>query len=145
MPRKLTVYSDGSCLGNPGPGGWGAVIKDADDVREISGGEPSTTNNRMELMAAIQALEEIAPGAEVELVTDSRYVMDGITSWLPAWRRRDWRTASGKPVKNQDLWRWLEQAAARHKVAWRWVRGHTSDPGNERADALARAACPGHR
>ncbi len=144
MTRKLTVYSDGSCLGNPGPGGWGAVIKDADEVREISGGEPSTTNNRMELMAAIQALEEIAPGAEVELVTDSRYVMDGITSWLPGWRRRDWRTASGKPVKNQDLWRRLEQAAARHKVAWRWVRGHTSDPGNERADALARAASSGH-
>lgn len=145
MTRKLTVYSDGSCLGNPGPGGWGAVIEDAGGVREISGGEPSTTNNRMELMAAIQALEEIAPGAEVELVTDSRYVMDGITSWLPGWRRRDWRTASGKPVKNQDLWRRLEQAAVRHKVAWRWVRGHTRDPGNERADALARAAGYGHR
>lgn len=134
------VYTDGSCIGNPGPGGWGAVIESPAGTREMSGGATSTTNNRMELMAAIRALEEIQPGSPVRLVTDSRYVMNGITSWMDNWRRRNWRTANGKPVKNQDLWQRLEQAAAKHDVTWQWVRGHTNDPGNERADALARAA-----
>lgn len=116
------------------------MIESPAGTRELSGGAPSTTNNRMELMAAIRALEEIEPGSPVQVVTDSRYVMDGITSWMDNWRRRNWRTANGKPVKNQDLWQRLEQAAARHAVTWQWVRGHTNDPGNERADALARAA-----
>ena len=141
MTGGLTiVYTDGSCVGNPGPGGWGAVIEAPSGVREISGSASETTNNRMELMAAIQALEAIEPGAPVRIVTDSRYVMDGITTWMAGWRRRNWRTAAGKPVKNQDLWQRLERAAARHDVQWQWVRGHTKDPGNERADALARAA-----
>ncbi len=138
--KRIVVYTDGSCSGNPGPGGWGAVIEAPTGVREISGGVPNTTNNRMELMAAIQALEVIEPGAPVQIVTDSRYVMDGITSWMAGWRRRNWRTAAGKPVKNQDLWQRLDRAVARHDVQWQWVRGHTQDPGNERADALARAA-----
>ena len=140
IDKPTIVYTDGSCIGNPGPGGWGIVIEAPTGVREMSGAAASTTNNRMELMAAIRALEEIEPGAPVQIVTDSRYVMDGITSWMTGWRRRNWRTAGGKPVKNQDLWRRLEQAAAKHDVKWRWVRGHTQDPGNERADALARAA-----
>ena len=116
------------------------MIESPAGTRELSGGATSTTNNRMELMAAIRALEEIQPGSPVQVVTDSRYVMNGITSWMDNWRRRNWRTANGKPVKNQDLWQRLEQAAAEHDVTWRWVRGHTNDPGNERADALARAA-----
>ena len=116
------------------------MIESPAGSRELSGGAPSTTNNRMELMAAIRALEEIEPGSPVQVVTDSRYVMDGITSWMDNWRRRKWRTANGKPVKNQDLWQRLEQAAAKHDVTWQWIRGHTNDPGNERADALARAA-----
>lgn len=116
------------------------MIQSPAGTREMSGGATSTTNNRMELMAAIRALEEIQPGSPVQVVTDSRYVMNGITSWMDNWRRRNWRTANGKPVKNQDLWQRLEQAAAKHDVTWQWVRGHTNDPGNERADALARAA-----
>lgn len=116
------------------------MIESSAGTRELSGGAISTTNNRMELMAAIRALEEILPGSPVQVVTDSRYVMNGITSWMDNWRRRNWRTANGKPVKNQDLWQRLEQAAAKHDVTWQWVRGHTNDPGNERADALARAA-----
>ena len=135
--KRIVVYTDGSCSGNPGPGGWGAVIEAPTGVREISGGVPNTTNNRMELMAAIQALEAIEPGAPVQIVTDSRYVMDGITSWMAGWRRRNWRTAAGKPVKNQDLWQRLDRAVARHDVQWQWVRGHTQDPVNERADPCA--------
>ncbi len=136
----IVVYTDGSCIGNPGHGGWAAVIKTATETHEISGADPSTTNNRMELMAAIQALEWIDPGERVRLVTDSRYVMDGITKWIDGWRVRNWRTAGGQPVKNQDLWRRLEQAVARHTVQWQWVRGHSRHPGNERADLLARTA-----
>jgi len=140
IDKPTIVYTDGSCIGNPGPGGWGVVIESPGGTRELSGGATSTTNNRMELMAAIRALEELQPGLPVQVVTDSRYVMNGITSWMDNWRRRNWRTANGKPVKNQDLWQRLEQAAAKHDVTWQWVRGHTNDPGNERADALARAA-----
>lgn len=140
IDKPTIVYTDGSCIGNPGPGGWGVVIESPGGTQELSGGATSTTNNRMELMAAIRALEELQPGLPVQVVTDSRYVMNGITSWMDNWRRRNWRTANGKPVKNQDLWQRLEQAAAKHDVTWQWVRGHTNDPGNERADALARAA-----
>ncbi len=141
MTNHPTIaYTDGSCLGNPGPGGWGAVIETPAGTREISGSDGNTTNNRMELMAAIRVLESIAPPASVRIVTDSRYVMDGITSWLAGWRRRNWRTASGAPVKNRDLWQRLERAVALHDVRWEWVRGHTNHPGNERADALAKAA-----
>ncbi len=136
--RLTTAYTDGSCLGNPGPGGWGAVIVAPSGTTEISGGNAKTTNNRMELMAAIQVLESIEPPAAVQIVTDSRYVMDGITSWLSGWKRRNWRTAAGTPVKNRDLWQRLERAVARHSVQWQWVRGHSNHPGNERADALAR-------
>ena len=138
--EPITIYTDGSCLGNPGPGGWGAVIKTDAGSREISGAEPSTTNNRMELTAAIRALESVEAGPPVRIVTDSRYVMDGITSWIAGWRRRNWRTASGRPVKNQDLWRQLDQVASKHNLEWAWVRGHSLHPGNEHADALARAA-----
>ncbi len=137
---RVDIHTDGSCSGNPGPGGWGAVIRDGDEVRELSGAEPSTTNNRMELLAAAAALESLEPGANVRITTDSRYVRDGITSWLVGWKRKGWKTASGKPVKNRDLWERLEHATSPHQVEWHWVRGHTGDPGNERADTLARSA-----
>jgi ribonuclease HI len=140
---ELTAYTDGACSGNPGPGGWGAllvarrggaVVKE----RELSGGEAQTTNNRMELMAAIAALEALGRPAEVELVTDSSYLRDGITRWLQGWKRNGWRTAAKQPVKNEDLWRRLDAAAARHRVRWSWVKGHAGHEENERADALAR-------
>lgn len=138
--ERVEIHTDGSCSGNPGPGGWGAVIRGADGMRELSGSDPSTTNNRMELMAPAAALEALARPCRVRIVTDSRYVRDGITRWMAAWKRREWRTVSGGPVKNRDLWERLERAAARHEVEWRWVRGHAGDRWNERADALARAA-----
>ena len=134
----VDLYTDGACLGNPGPGGWGVVMRYGDAEKEIWGGEPATTNNRMELMAAIQGLEALKRPVKVRLHTDSTYVRDGITSWIHAWRKKGWKTADRKPVKNVDLWQRLETAAARHAVEWRWVRGHAGHPENERADALAR-------
>src|SRR5499427_7709099 len=134
----VEIYTDGACSGNPGPGGWGAVLTFGDRRRELSGGEAAaTTNNRMELMAAIQALESLTRPARVRLHTDSAYLRNGIMSWLPTWKRNNWRTASKQPVKNEELWRRLDAAAARHQVEWLWVKGHAGNPGNERADALA--------
>jgi ribonuclease HI len=136
----VEVFTDGACRGNPGPGGWGALLRFKGRERELSGGEASTTNNRMELMAAIVALETLKRSCEVDLTTDSQYVCKGITEWLPQWRARNWKTASRKPVKNQDLWQRLDEALARHRVRWHWVRGHSGHPENERADQLARDA-----
>jgi ribonuclease HI len=132
------IYTDGACSGNPGPGGWGAVLRYGSHLREIHGGDRSTTNNRMELMAAIQALESLKRPSNVQLYTDSRYLLDGITKWLPGWERNGWKTSSRQPVKNADLWRRLVEAKQPHKVTWHWVKGHEGDPGNERADQLAR-------
>ena len=141
---ELFAYTDGACSGNPGPGGWGAVLvaRDGDEIlkeREISGGEPATTNNRMELMAAIAALEALERPSRLTVVTDSAYLRDGVTRWIHGWKRNGWRTADRKPVKNEDLWRRLDAVAGRHEVAWDWVKGHAGHPENERADALARA------
>ncbi len=134
----VDIYTDGACSGNPGPGGWGAVLRYGAHVKELYGGEPQpTTNNRMELMAAIAALESLTRPVAVRLHTDSAYVRDGITKWLVNWKRNGWLTADRKPVKNADLWQRLETAAARHRVHWLWVKGHAGNPGNERADALA--------
>ena len=138
MTPKVVIYTDGACSGNPGPGGWGAVLISGGHEREISGGELDTTNNRMELMAAIRALEALKRPCRVALHTDSQYVRTGITEWLAAWKARGWRTAAKAPVKNEDLWRRLDAARARHEVQWRWVKGHNGHPLNERADALAR-------
>ncbi len=140
---ELFAYTDGACSGNPGPGGWGALLVayEAGAVlrsRELSGGEALTTNNRMELTAAIAALEALERASTLTLVTDSVYVRDGVTKWIHGWKRNGWRTADRKPVKNEDLWRRLDAAAARHTVDWRWVKGHAGHPENERADALAR-------
>jgi ribonuclease HI len=134
----VVIYTDGACRGNPGPGGWGAILMTGAREREICGGEPHTTNNRMELMAAIQALEVLNRPCRVELHTDSQYVRNGISEWLAGWKARGWRTADKSPVKNDDLWRRLDEARARHTVDWRWVKGHNGHPLNERADALAR-------
>jgi len=134
---QVEIYTDGACSGNPGPGGWGAVLMYGSHTKEICGGDPGTTNNRMELMAAIQALEGLNRPATVRLHTDSVYLRSGITSWLPKWKRNGWRTAANKAVKNADLWQRLEAAVGRHDVAWLWVKGHAGDPGNEHADALA--------
>jgi len=139
---KVEIYSDGACSGNPGPGGWGSVLLYNSHRRELSGGEPQTTNNRMELMAVIHALETLKRPCEVIVHTDSTYVMKGMTEWLAQWKKRDWRTADRKPVKNVELWQRLEQAMHRHRVRWRWVRGHSGVPENERADELARLAIP---
>lgn len=138
MTPKVVIYTDGACSGNPGPGGWGAVMFWGDKVKEIYGGEPVTTNNRMELMAAIQALETLRRPCKVELHTDSQYVKNGITQWMPAWKARGWKTAAKDPVKNEDLWKRLDAARLRHEVDWRWIKGHAGHEHNERADALAR-------
>lgn len=135
--KQIEIYTDGACRGNPGPGGWGALLQHQQQQRELWGGERDTTNNRMELTAAIEALNALRQPSLVALWTDSEYVRRGISEWLPAWKARQWRTAANKPVKNADLWRALEQAAARHQVSWHWVKGHNGHPGNERADALA--------
>lgn len=135
----IVIYTDGACSGNPGPGGWGARIETPNGVRELKGGEAATTNNRMELMAAICALKTLPDNSAVTLVTDSTYVKDGITRWLVGWKQRGWRTASKKSVKNIDLWQALDAQCARHQIDWQWVRGHTGHIGNERADELARA------
>ena len=134
---RVTVYTDGACRGNPGPGGWGALLLADGHERELWGGERATTNNRMELLAAIRALEALKRPSRVELHTDSSYLRNGITTWLASWKRRGWKTSSNTAVKNRDLWERLEELAAQHEVDWRWVRGHAGDPGNERADALA--------
>ncbi len=141
---RLVAYTDGACSGNPGPGGWGVLLqalRDADVVkeRELAGGEAETTNNRMELMAAISALETLDRASAVTIITDSAYVKNGVTSWIHGWKRNGWRTADRKPVKNADLWQRLDAAQARHSVTWEWVKGHAGHPENERADALARA------
>jgi ribonuclease HI len=143
MP-DLFAYTDGACSGNPGPGGWGVLMiaRDKGTVvkeREFMGGEPLTTNNRMELLAAISALEALTRPSELTIVTDSAYVKNGVTEWIHAWKRRNWRTAGGSPVKNVELWQRLETAAAKHQVTWRWIKGHAGHAENERADALARA------
>ena len=136
--NEAVIYTDGACSGNPGPGGWGAVLRYGGVVKELHGGERSTTNNRMELLAAISALEALTRPVPVELYTDSKYVLDGITKWLPGWQRNGWKTASKQPVKNVDVWQRLVAAMAPHEVSWHWVKGHNGDPGNERADELAR-------
>jgi ribonuclease HI len=136
----VDLFVDGACSGNPGPGGWGAILRWRGHEKELSGGAPDTTNNRMELTAAIEGLNALRREATVRVTTDSTYVRDGITKWLPQWKRRGWKTAEKKPVKNEDLWRALDTAAQRHSVTWHWVRGHDGHPENERADALARAA-----
>ena len=138
MTPKVIIYTDGACRGNPGPGGWGALLMSGENRKEICGGELATTNNRMELMAAIQALEALNKPCKVELHTDSQYVRTGITEWLRGWKARGWKTADKKPVKNDDLWKRLDEARARHEVDWRWVKGHSGHELNDRADALAR-------
>ncbi len=137
---KITVFTDGACSGNPGAGGWGAILISGEHRKELNGGEADTTNNRMELMAAIAALEAIKKPADVELHTDSVYLRDGITKWIFGWKRNGWRTADKSPVKNVELWQRLETAAARHKMDWRWLKGHAGHEENERADVLAREA-----
>ena len=140
MMTQVEVFTDGACSGNPGPGGWGAILRYGDTEKELSGGETETTNNRMEMMAAIAALEALKRPVTVDIHTDSTYVRDGITKWIHGWKKRDWRTTDKKPVKNVDLWQRLEAAAAKHEVAWHWVKGHAGHPENERADELAREA-----
>ncbi|MBL4837808.1 MAG: ribonuclease HI [Kordiimonadaceae bacterium] len=135
--KIVTIYTDGACSGNPGPGGWGALLLYGTDEKELTGGEFETTNNRMELTAAIQALNALKRRCTIELHTDSTYVKDGITKWIIGWKAKGWRTAAKKPVKNEDLWRALDDAAANHDIEWKWVKGHAGDPGNERADELA--------
>jgi ribonuclease HI len=135
--KSVEAFTDGACRGNPGPGGWGVVLRAGERTKELSGGEPHTTNNRMELKAAIEALTALRQPCRVALFTDSTYVRSGITEWLPSWQARGWRTADRKPVKNQDLWMALAELAARHEVSWHWVKGHAGHPENERADELA--------
>lgn len=141
----IDIFTDGACSGNPGPGGWAAILRVSRREREIFGGEEQTTNNRMELMAVIRALEALKRPSTIRLHTDSRYVMDGAAKWLKNWKANGWKTADKKPVKNEELWRALDAAMAEHKISWKWVAGHSGHPENERADALARAAIPGTR
>ena len=137
----VVIYTDGACSGNPGPGGWGAVLLADGNEKEMHGGDPATTNNRMELMAAIVALEALKRPVAVTLYTDSKYLLDGITKWIKGWQRNGWKTSAKQPVKNADLWRRLTEAMNGHHIAWKWVKGHAGDPGNERADELARKGC----
>jgi ribonuclease HI len=138
MSQRVAIWTDGACSGNPGPGGWGAILRYATREKELCGGEALTTNNRMELMAAISALEALSRPCAVDLHTDSQYLRGGVTEWLVNWKRNGWRTSDKKPVKNEELWRRLDEAAQRHDIHWKWVRGHAGDPMNERADELAR-------
>ncbi len=140
MTKRVEIFTDGACSGNPGPGGWGALLRYNGTEKELSGGEAHTTNNRMEMMAAICALEALSQPCEVRLTTDSKYLCDGITRWLPGWRKRGWKTANRQPVKNTDLWQRLDTIAARHSIDWLWVKGHSGHAENERADQLAREA-----
>jgi ribonuclease HI len=141
MTEAVVIYTDGACKGNPGPGGWGAWLRWGEHEKEMFGGEPLTTNNRMELTAVIEALAALKRATPVAVYTDSEYVKNGITTWIKGWKNRGWRTADGKPVKNQELWQRLDALVAQHQVSWHWVRGHTGDPGNERADELANRGC----
>lgn len=136
--EEVEIFTDGACSGNPGPGGWGAILRSGQHEKEIWGGEPQTTNNRMELLAVIRALETLKRPVAARVHTDSQYVQKGISEWIHGWKKRGWKTASREPVKNEDLWRALDEAASRHKVAWIWVRGHAGHAENERADELAR-------
>lgn len=138
--KRVEIFTDGACRGNPGPGGWGAVLRYGENEKEIFGAEPLTTNNRMELMAAIMALEALKDTCLVDLTTDSQYVRQGVTSWMDNWKKNGWRTSDRKPVKNQDLWQRLDAASSRHKVSWHWVKGHSGHRENERCDALANIA-----
>jgi len=140
MSERVKIYTDGACSGNPGPGGWGALLIMGEKEREISGAEPNTTNNRMELMAAISALEALTRPCKVDLYTDSQYVRNGISTWIKGWKAKGWLTADRKPVKNEDLWRRLDAARGQHEVAWHWVKGHATDALNNRVDGMARAA-----
>ena len=142
LTKKVTIYTDGACSGNPGPGGWGALLRYGEVEKELSGGSAATTNNRMEMMAVIGALEALRGSCLIDLYTDSTYVKNGITQWISAWRKRGWRTSNGKPVKNQDLWERLDQLNGNHEVRWHWVKGHSNDPDNDRVDHLARSAIP---
>ena len=137
--KSVQIFTDGACSGNPGPGGWGALLRFGDTVKELSGGEQATTNNRMELLAAISALNAVKEPCTIDLFTDSNYVRDGISGWIEGWKRNGWKTASKQPVKNAELWKALDEARRRHKVTWHWVKGHAGHPENERADELARA------
>jgi ribonuclease HI len=137
MDESVIIYTDGACRGNPGPGGWGVLLQYKGKIKELYGGEQDSTNNRMELMAAIQGLETLSRGCNVLLYTDSKYVLQGITEWMPNWKKRGWKTVAKKPVKNEDLWRELDSAIQKHKINWQWVKGHSGDAGNERADTLA--------
>ena len=138
MSETITIWTDGACSGNPGPGGWGAILRAGGQEKELSGGAPVTTNNRMELTAAIMALESLKSPSEVDIHTDSQYVRGGVTGWIHGWKRNGWRTADKKPVKNIELWQQLDAATARHQIRWHWVKGHAGHPENERADVLAR-------
>ncbi|MDP3876491.1 MAG: ribonuclease HI [Methylobacter sp.] len=137
MTDSVIIYTDGACKGNPGPGGWGAILSYKGNVKELYGGDPATTNNRMELMAAIQALESLTRPCAVQINTDSKYVMQGITEWMVNWKKRGWKTAAKAPVKNEDLWRRLDGAIQAHTIEWAWVKGHSGDKNNDRADELA--------
>ena len=137
MSKTITIYTDGACRGNPGPGGWGVVLTAGKHHKTMHGGDPETTNNRMELTAAIEALNVLKRPSKVLLHTDSTYVMKGIQEWMPSWKKRGWKTSNKKPVKNQDLWMALDEATARHDITWKWVKGHSGNDGNEEADALA--------
>jgi ribonuclease HI len=137
MTETVIIYTDGACRGNPGPGGWGVILNYKGKIKELYGGERETTNNRMELLAAIHGLEALKKKCKVEINTDSKYVMQGITEWISNWKRRGWKTAGNKPVKNEDLWRRLDAAMLGHDVKWKWVKGHSGNNGNDRADALA--------
>jgi len=139
----IDIFTDGACSGNPGPGGWGAILRSDEHEKELSGGEKATTNNRMELTAVIEGLKALKKGGPVTIHTDSRYVMDGASKWILGWKKKGWKTADKKPVKNEDLWRALDAEMARHQIHWVWVAGHSGHPENERADALARNAIPG--
>ena len=145
MSDLIEIFTDGACKGNPGPGGWGAVLAWNGHEKELSGGEPATTNNRMEMMAAIMALEALKRPSEVRLWTDSVYLRDGILKWIHGWKRNGWKTAAKKPVANAELWQRLDAAAARHRIDWRWIKGHAGHEGNERADRLASAAAEAMR
>ena len=138
----IDIYTDGACSGNPGPGGWGAILRWRDRELEIHGGERHTTNNRMEMQAVIEALDKIRQPRPIHIHTDSKYVMQGVTAWMPNWKRKQWRTAANKPVKNVDLWQQLDQALSSHEVHWHWIKGHSGHADNERADQLARSAIP---
>jgi len=140
MESEVEIFTDGACSGNPGPGGWGALLRYQGREKTLSGAEPNTTNNRMEMMAAISALETLKRPCRVRLTTDSKYVKDGITSWIHGWKKRGWKTAAGQPVKNADLWQRLDKVAQAHQVSWHWVKGHSGHPENERADQLATEA-----